>query len=606
MENLSPQLIWTIVAVVGVLLLLMFIVSLFNKFLVKAAPGQALVKTGFGVDAPKIHLSSAFIVPLLNRVETIDLTVKTVRIMRRKYESLSCADGIRAEVEVDFYIKINSIAEDIAHVATTIGCGRASDTEILRELFEAKFADALKTAGAKLTFDQLYQNRRLFRDEVLKALGQEGDQDVVLNGYKLDDVAIQFLEQLPLEQHNEDNVLDSRGRKEIAQRTSAEVEAANQRLRQKEVTIAEQNREARLRQLQIEQDIKEKEAAQTREILEAESRERAATERTVAEQEQLAEQARIQKDKQITVANEAKQKEVQSAEIERERAVQLADEKRQQEVEQAQIARDRAVRVAEQQKIQEIEIARIQREAAEAEALREKLKMLEETALQEAEKIRAEEKAHTVRALEIAERDKAIDVIEADKRAQVDKAMQQVEADVRAYELRNLAQARLDAAALDSEAAEKQALAIEIVGRAEAERQRLHLDAQNVIGERALLAQVLNQLIPLLPELTAQLMKPAEHIDSIKVLNVNGLNGVGSNSGDQPSPMQGILGTLLQTGMALPVLKELMGALQTRDGASDLIAGLRGLPGGSTLADALESTPPAAPTLGDGAPPKVL
>ncbi len=602
--ELTPQMYWVVGLVVGAVLLVGFVISLFNKFLVKAAPGQALVKTGFGADAPRVYLSSAFVVPLFNRVDTIDLTVKTVRIVRRKYESLSCADGIRAEVEVDFYIKINSIGEDIGHVATTIGCGRASDTEILRELFEAKFADALKTAGAKLTFDQLYQNRRLFRDEILKALGQEGEGEVVLNGYKLDDVAIQFLEQLPLEQHNEDNVLDSRGRKEIAQRTSSEVEAANQRLRQKEVTIAEQNREARLRQLQIEQDIKEKEAAQKREIHEAEAREDAATQRTVAEQERMAEEARILRDKQVTVANELKQQEVMAAEIERQRAIELADEQKRQQVEQAQIARERAIKVAEQQKIQEVEIARIQREAAEAEALREKLKMLEETALQEAEKIRAEEKAQTVRALEIAQRQKSIEVIEAEKRAQVEKAMQQVEADVSAYEIRNLAQARLDAAALDSEAAEKQALAIEVVGRAEAERERLRLDAQNVIGERALLAQTLQQLIPLLPQLTAELMKPAEHIDSIKILNVTGMGGQGDGA-PQPHPVaSGVLGTILQTGMALPVLKELLGALQGRDGVTDVAHALRSLPGGPVLADALQQGRTATP-IGDGAAPPV-
>ena len=169
-------------------LFVLVVARMISKFLVKVSSDEALVKTGFGLSQPKVYLSSALVIPLLNRAETIERTVKTVRITRRKQESLSCADGIRAEVEVDFYIKINPVEEDIRHVASTIGCARASDVNHLRELFEAKFADALKTAGAKLKFDQLYQNRREFRDEVLKALGQEGGQDVVLNGFKLDDV----------------------------------------------------------------------------------------------------------------------------------------------------------------------------------------------------------------------------------------------------------------------------------------------------------------------------------------------------------------------------------------------------------------------------------
>lgn len=625
--DLSPATITLLIAVGGTFLAIVVIFSMLSRFLVKAEPGKALVKTGFGSPKPSINLSSAVVVPLLHRVDTIDLTVKTVRIARRKQESLSCADGIRAEVEVDFYIKINPLEEDIRHVASTIGCNRASDTEILRELFEAKFADALKTAGAKLQFDQLYKNRREFRDEILKALGQEGDQDVVLNGYKLDDVAIQFLEQLPLEAHNEDNVLDARGRKEIAERTSAEVEAANKRLRQKEVTIAEQDRGARLRQLEIAQDIAEKEAAQSREISEAQAREHAATEKTVAEQEKLAEEARIEKDRQIRVAEqlrdesvqaaeiekerkvrlaqEQKEQEVRAAEIARERAIQLADEQKQQEIENAKIMRERAVKVAEQEKIKQVEIARIEREAAEAEALKVKLKMLEETALQEAEKIKAEEQAQTVRALEIAHRQKQIETIEAEKEAAVEKEMRQVEADVKSYEITKVAQANLEAADLNAQAAEKQAHAIEEVGRAEAAAKQLKLEAENVINERVILAQALQQLIPLLPELTEKLMLPAEKIDSIKILNVGGLDRMGGGLPTNGTSHSGsniggsLINTVVNAGMFLPVIKEVLRTLQGNDEYSDIVHTLRKLPGGEALIRSLRDDPP---TLGDGAP----
>ena len=605
MPAISPTIMFLVLIGAGFLVLL-FLISMLNRFLLKAEPGQALVKTGFGAAKPKIYLSSSFALPLLHRINTIDLTVKTVRIARRKQESLSCADGIRAEVEVDFYIKINNVEEDIRHVASTIGCERATDTQALRELFEAKFADALKTAGSKLRFDQLYQNRREFRDEIIKALGQEGAQDVVLNGYKLDDVAIQYLEQMSLEMHNEDNVLDARGRKEIALRTSSEAEATNLRLRQKEVTIAEQNREARIRQLQIEQDIAEKEAAQQREVAEAQSRERAATEQTVAEQERLAEDARITKERLIRLAQEQKEQEVLSAEIARQRAVELADEQKKQEIENAQIVRERAVKVAEQEKIKAVEIARIEREADEAEALKAKLKMLEETALQEADKIKAEEQAQTVRALEIATRQKQIEVIEAEKEASVEKAMKNVAADVTAYELKTVAQAKLEAAELDAVAAAKQALAIKEVGQAEAETQRLKLEAQNVINERVILANALNELIPQLPDLAERLMLPAEKIESIKILNVNGMDHLGgalpgtSANGQSGSVGGSLINTILSIGMFMPVLKEIMKSLKDNDQYGELFETLHRLPGGDTLLRSLEDH--AAPPRGDGGP----
>jgi len=546
----------------GLIVFLIVVLSMLNSFLVKADPGEALVKTGFGVSGPTVYLSSAFVLPLLHRVDTLDMTVKTVRIQRREQQSLSCADGIRAEVEVDFYIKINPVEGDIQHVASSIGCGRASDTAVLRELFEAKFADALKTAGAKLQFDQLYHNRQAFRDEILKALGSEGSQNIVLNGYKLDDVAIQYLEQLPLGMHNEDNVLDARGRKEIAERTSDEAESANKRLRRKEVTIAEQDREARLRQLSIEQNIAEEEAAQEREIQEAEAREEAQTEKTVAEQEQLSEEARIQKDQRIRVANEEQEQAVEEAEIKRQQAVELAEEKKQEEIENAEIRRERTVLIAEEEKAEEVELARIQRESAEAEAEKDKLIKLEETALQETEYLKAEEQKKTVRAVEEANREKQLESIRA-------------------------------------AAAAERARGVEALGTAEAKVREAEVEAENAINHRLILARTLQELVPQLPDLVEQLMKPTEQIDDLRVLNVRGLeqgpslsqNGAGGDGAAGSSSVTGsVLNTVLDVGALLPVLRELMNGLNDHDEYNELVEALKQVPGGESLVNTVEAS----------------
>ncbi|MCU0330957.1 MAG: hypothetical protein MUC47_08275 [Candidatus Kapabacteria bacterium] len=557
------------IAAVGVVLFILFILALFNKFLVKAASGQALVITGFGLSQPAVSLSSAFVIPLLKRVESIDLTVKTVRIVRRANDSLSCADGIRAEVEVDFYIQINILEDDIRRVAMTIGPDRASNTQILRELFEAKFADALKTAGSKLSFDQLYQNRSLFRDEILRALGQEGVGEVVLNGYRLDDVAIQYLEQLPLDMHDENNVLDAKGRKVIAERTSAEAEEANRRLRQREVTIAEQNREAKTKQLEIEQDIAMKQAKQTREIMETQAREDAQSKATLAEQERVAQEANIAKDRQLRIAEENKQKDVLTAQIEREKSTQIAD----------------------QEKQQRVEIARIQREIAEAEALRQKLAALEETARQEAGKIKAEEEAVTVRAMEVANREREIDVILARKEAAVEVAKRNAEYDVKAYELITVAKARLDAAALDAAAADKQAQAILGVGKAESESLRMRIDAQNALDPKVILMNLVDQITPQLPELVRTLTLPAEKIESIRVLNINGAasstGGPGSSSGPT-SGASSVIDAVLGAGLALPVLKEIMTVIGSDPGVKDTLDQLSQTPLGKAIREKLD------------------
>ncbi|MFN0202029.1 MAG: flotillin family protein [Bacteroidia bacterium] len=555
----------------GVVLFIIVLFAMLNQFLVKASTGEAIVKTGFGLTHPHVSMSSAIVVPLIHRVGRLDLTVKTVRINRRGKDSLSCADGIRAEVEVDFYIKINPMEGDITRVAMTVGCERATHTEKLRELFEAKFADALKTAGSKLSFDHLYQNRKMFRDEILVALGQEGGGDVILNGYRLDDVAIQHLEQLPLHMHDENNVLDAKGRKEIAMRTSTEAELANKRLREREITIAEQDREAKTKQLLITQDLQEKAAKQEREVQESQARERSSSQQTLSEQERLAKEAEIQKEKGIRIAEERKQQDILTVQIEREKINQIA----------------------QQEKEKQIEIAKIQREVAESSALKDKLKMMEETAKQEAEKIKAEEAVNTVRALEIANRQRQIEVIDAEKSASVEREMKKVEFDLKAYELITVAKAKLEAADLDSQSAEKQAKSILTVGTAEAEAHKLQLEANNVMSRMTMVNNIAQQVIPLLPQLVAELMKPAEKIDSIKVLHINGMpqfnggNGGDANGGGNGFNMGNIAGTLMQAGMLLPVVKEVVRLMKSSNNP-ELLDTIQEIPGGKELMAYLE------------------
>lgn len=562
--------IFTILVPAGIVVIfLVFIFALLNAFLKKAAPGTALVKTGLGFSHPQVSTSSSIVIPLLHRIETIDLTVKIVKIIRKGSDSLSCADGIRAEVEVDFYVKINSVEEDIRRVATTIGCDRASNLQTIKELFEAKFADALKTAGSKLTFDQLYQNRHQFRDEILIALGHTQGGDVILNGYRLDDVAIHYLEQLPLSKHDENNVLDAKGIKEIAQRTSGEAESANKRLREREITIAVQNQEARTKQLQIEQDLKEKEAIQQREIKERVSKENALAEKTKQEQESIEQQAFIEK----------------------ERAVKIAEEKKLQETRVVEALREKAILVAQQEKEQAVEIAKIQRETMTAEQLKQKLAMLEATAKQEALKIKAEEQAITVKAIEVANRQKQIEVTNAEKEAQVQLAKNNVESDTEAYRLMTIAKAKKEAAELELQAAVNQAKAIMEIGNAEAKALAAKLEAENSIGRNAMLSQALEKLIPLLPQIIEKLMLPAEKIDSIKFLHINGLVNQNGEAGTNTpiTSTGGVIGTLMNVSMLLPVMKEVVKTLKTDNDLSSILENLKQLPGGENLLKYIEN-----------------
>lgn len=169
----------------------------------KATQGQALVRTGQG--GAKVSFSGIFVIPILHQMEVMDITLKTVTIARQGKEGLICKDNLRADIKVNFFVRVNKTAEDVIQVAQAIGCDRASDKESLVDLFDAKFSEALKTVGKQFDFVELYNSREKFKLEILRTIGTD------LNGYVLDDCAIDYLEQTSIEVLSPDNILDVEG-----------------------------------------------------------------------------------------------------------------------------------------------------------------------------------------------------------------------------------------------------------------------------------------------------------------------------------------------------------------------------------------------------------
>lgn len=163
-----------------------------------------------------VHFTRAVVLPVAHSAEMVDISVKTLEIDRRGTEALPCRDGIRADVKVTFFVRINQTAEDVRKVVASVGAQRASDPVQLEELFTAKFSEGLKTVAANLDFEQLYLQRDRFKEAVMETIGED------LNGYVLDDAAVDYLEQTPIDQLDPDNSRDAEGIRKITEITSAE------------------------------------------------------------------------------------------------------------------------------------------------------------------------------------------------------------------------------------------------------------------------------------------------------------------------------------------------------------------------------------------------
>ncbi len=208
----------------------------------------------------------------------------------------------------------------------------------------------------------------------------------------------------------------------------------------------------------------------------------------------------IAREKAIQEANISKNRELQIAEIERELAVQSAQRER--------------------------DIGVIAKDKAKAEAQRDRL-------LVEALREQAGQELITVEERAKADRDKEIALIEALKELEV--------TEQKAKTVERLATSR------------------RAEGEAEAHARAKMVEAENLLAEKFILRDLVMRLLEQAPGITRELMEPARHIDSIKILDMgSGFGGPVQENGPAGKTMGSLMAGLLNTGMALPLLREVL------------------------------------------------
>ncbi len=477
-----------------VFLIITFFVVL-SMFYKKIPQGKAIVRTGVG--GSKVAFNKGmYVIPVFHKMEIMDISVKKIEIARMQHDGLICRDNIRADIKVAFFVRVNKSVDDVINVAQNLGCDRASDPETLKSIFESKFSEALKTVGKKFDFIELYEARREFRDEILNIIGTD------LNGYILDDCAIDYLEQTELRFLSSDNILDSEGIKKITELTAKQNMSANLIRREEEKVIKKQNVEAREAILELDRQLAEKEEKQKREIDNIKAREEAEITKVREEERLKAQTVRIATEEQLAVQEENKLRQIIIAEknkqrtdaveterVEKDRALEQTERER--IVTLAQIDKDRTVEV-EMKNIQNVIKERVQLEKGVVE---EKQNVKDVEIFREAERnkqagvIAASQEAEerlvaTVKAAEAskiaAEQEKEKKVIDADA--------QKLVAERKAQEVLIDAEAKKEAAAKEAEArkiiAEAQAKEEAAIGLSEAEVMIAKAEAEEIQGTK--------------------------------------------------------------------------------------------------------------------------
>ncbi|MCC8145768.1 MAG: hypothetical protein LIO93_04865 [Bacteroidales bacterium] len=449
--------------------------GLLASFYKKIPQGKAIVRTGVG--GTKVAFNKGmYVIPIFHKMEIMDISLKKVQIERMQHDGLICKDNIRADIKVAFFVRVNKSVNDVINVAQSIGAERASDISTLKDIFEAKFSEALKTVGKKFNFIELYEARREFRDEIINIIGTD------LNGYVLDDCAIDYLEQTELKFLSAENILDSEGIRKITDLTAAQNIKANLIRREEEKVIKKQNVEAREAILELERQLAEKEEKQRREIDNVKAREEAEIQKVREEERLKAESVRITTEESLAIQEENKLRQIIIAEKNKQRT---------QAVETERVEKDRALEQTERERI--VTLAQIDKERAVEIEKKNIQDVIKERVQLEKGVVEEQQNIHDIEAFRTIDRQKQVGITEASQEAEqrlietVKSAeAQKLAAEERAKELLIQAEAEKEASAKQAEArkilADAKAREDATLGLAEAEVIKAKAEALEIQG----------------------------------------------------------------------------------------------------------------------------
>lgn len=632
----------------------------------KSESGRAFVRTGMGGAKPVIG-GGAIVIPLLHKLQWVDLSEIRLLIRRVEDASIITKDHLRADVEAEFYVRVKADKESVRQAAVALG-RRADNAEALRDFLEPNLVDALQSVASEMTLDDIHDHRGQFVRQIKEILSE----DMGLKGLELINASLTSIDQTDLSFYDSDNIFDSEGLLTIKGQAETRKKARNDIEREQALLIEQKNVEVRKRALELERErsfaeqdvrreIEVQKGIREREISEAQAAQRLLADeaqigydRDVREKElakdRYVEEQRIAKERAVELAELNKREELEERRIGVEKDIQvmaiqreiaLADEKQRREealislerfIEELKIGRDKILEEMRIQKEQEVKLAQIDtdnrleeekiaRDASQRIAgIKGDMDVIAETRLKELaemEKTKAIELARRIRQVAIAgqekliaeakeeeararskqeeaeqetvsikirsqaERQRTVSVIRAEEQAQQLQIERQSQIDVQTQETIRTAQARLEAAGQEAKAIETLAGAERIQSLSRAEGEQAMVEARNLISEHILKDGRSNQLIGELAKIAAELMKPAEKIDSIKVVHVDGMGDIqggallsGEGDGDESllsqkgsqSAITSIINGILQIGAFKPVFQQLMG----EEGISDL------------------------------------
>jgi uncharacterized membrane protein YqiK len=525
---------WLITLIVVVIAAIVTIWFL-NRFYRKATREVALIRTGFGGKQVVLD-GGCLVLPFLHQVAEVNMKTARLEIRREGARSLITQDRLRVDLAVEFHIRVHADADGVATAAQAFG-GKTFRAVELQELIEGKLSGAVQGVVAQLPMDQLHEQRLDFVAKVRDAVRE----DLAHDGLDLESVSLTHLDQTPFHALDENNAFNAVGMRRLAEIISQNKKERAAIEADADVSVRQSQLEASKRKLVIEREQEQAELEQQLGIATLKAGHNAEIAERNAGAEQRAEAARIAKERDVHIAELDKQRQLREIELNTQLALELA------------------------QRQNHIDLAHKAGDVAQAEAAADRARSAAAAA---AESIQTEKDRA------IAERARQIAVIRAAEQSEVEAQRNVSAADSVRSQARAAADAQQMRAGAEADAALQRAKTRQAELLAEAEGRRALAEVENGLSPEVIRMRLQQHKLDTLPELVAQMVKPVEKIEGIRINQISGFGTPIDNAargGDKPLVNQAIDG-MLGMALQLPVLQKL-----GRDLGINLEQGLSGV-----------------------------
>ncbi|MFZ4478546.1 MAG: flotillin family protein [Rhodoferax sp.] len=452
----------------------------------------SFVRTGFGGERVVMG-GGALVLPIVHDITEVSMNTLRIDVRRAGEKSLITRNRMRIEVNVEFFVRVIPSAEAVAAAARTLG-NRTLNPDSLKDLVQGRFVDAMGSVAARMTMEEIHENRS---DYIKSVKGLVADS-LTANGLELEAVSLTGLDQTDMKLFNPSNAFDAEGLTRLTEEIETRKKKRNDIEQDTMIAIRKKNLESEKLALSIDQESEFARLSQESEVAmrRAQQKTQIALEKT--ERERDIEEAQI-RSAEI----------VQKSRINQTRAVDSERILQEQKTSQLDIQRRRALELEEQERV--IAVAAKSKDESEAQAQAESARAL---------MIAAQEKVITVRETEIAERRKSIDLIEATQEAERDAIKQTKQAE-----------AALTAAVDQAKAERASAEAAAYRYQVDADGKRKLNESENLRSDASRRSSFNQKLIDTLPSIIRESVKPMENIESIRILQVDGVPGLSSAAG---------------------------------------------------------------------------